>query len=867
MLKKLNFLKKIFGSTNQRKISSLQPIVDQINSLENDFLTLSDSDLKNKTDEFKKRLKNNESLDKILPEVFATVREASKRVIGQRHFDVQLMGGLILHQGKISEMKTGEGKTLVATLPVYLNSLLEKGVHVVTVNDYLAKRDSEWMGKIYEFLGLRVGCLTDQTNDEDRKSVYSCDVVYGTNSQFAFDYLRDNMKLSLEEMVQRDFYYCIVDEVDSVLIDEARTPLIISGPSENNSSEYFLCNKIVKELQKDDYLVDEKDKNVNLTDPGIDSVEAKLAQLKLLQGSNFYDPQNLSLVHHINQSLKANLLFLKDKDYIVRDNQVQIIDEFTGRVLDGRRYSDGLHQAIEAKEGVPIQSENQTFATITYQNYFRLYKKLAGMTGTAMTEAEELLDIYKLDVVEVPTNVAMSRKDLNDQIYRTEKEKLQAIVNDIKDAHSIKQPVLVGTTSIEKSEKISNILKKENITHNVLNAKQHEKEAEIIALAGCPGAVTIATNMAGRGTDIQLGGNLDARLKKENNSDSEKERHKKDKELVINSGGLFVIGTERHESRRIDNQLRGRSGRQGDAGKSIFYLSLEDDLMRIFGSEKIDYMLQKLGFKEGESIDHPWINKALEKAQQKVESRNFDIRKTLLQFDDVMNDQRKVIYEQRLDVMRSSNIYSVVDDIFKEIVDDVLLTSNTLGTDLEDRNTFKIKVERICGMKLSDDDFKKFILYPKDKKIEVLENNFKNKRKSRIEKISDTNNQDVEKKIFLQNLDFEWRNHLQYLEQLRQVIGLRGYGQKNPLDEYKRESFQLFQGLLNKIKENLILFLSNLEVSLDEPKNQQANANHPNEQKKIEGCLLSNNLREKISRNEKCPATGKKFKQCCGSLI
>ena len=867
MLKKLNFLKKIFGSTNQRKITSLQPIVDQINSLENDFLTLSDSDLKNKTDEFKKRLRNNESLDKILPEAFATVREASKRVIGQRHFDVQLMGGLILHQGKISEMKTGEGKTLVATLPVYLNSLLEKGVHVVTVNDYLAKRDSEWMGKIYEFLGLRVGCLTDQTNDEDRKSVYSCDVVYGTNSQFAFDYLRDNMKLSLEEMVQRDFYYCIVDEVDSVLIDEARTPLIISGPSENNSSEYFLCNKIVKELQKDDYLVDEKDKNVNLTDPGIDSVEAKLAQLKLLQGSNFYDPQNLSLVHHINQSLKANLLFLKDKDYIVRDNQVQIIDEFTGRVLDGRRYSDGLHQAIEAKEGVPIQSENQTFATITYQNYFRLYKKLAGMTGTAMTEAEELLNIYKLDVVEVPTNVAMSRKDLNDQIYRTEKEKLQAIVNDIKDAHSIKQPVLVGTTSIEKSEKISNILKKENITHNVLNAKQHEKEAEIIALAGCPGAVTIATNMAGRGTDIQLGGNLDARLKKENNSDSEKERHKKDKELVINSGGLFVIGTERHESRRIDNQLRGRSGRQGDAGKSIFYLSLEDDLMRIFGSEKIDYMLQKLGFKEGESIDHPWINKALEKAQQKVESRNFDIRKTLLQFDDVMNDQRKVIYEQRLDVMKSSNIYSVVDDIFKEIVDDVLLASNTLGTDLEDRNTFKIKVERICGMKLSDDDFKKFILYPKNKKIEVLENNFKNKRKSRIEKISNTNNQDVEKKIFLQNLDFEWRNHLQYLEQLRQVIGLRGYGQKNPLDEYKRESFQLFQGLLNKIKENLILFLSNLEVSLDEPKNQQANAGHPNEQKKIEGCLLSNNLREKISRNEKCPATGKKFKQCCGSLI
>ncbi len=867
MLKNLNFLKKIFGSTNQRKVSALQPIVDQINALEHSLLKLSDGELKNKTLEFKQRLKNKETIDQIMPEAFAVVREASKRVIGQRHFDVQLMGGLVLHQGKIAEMKTGEGKTLVATLPVYLNSLLDKGVHVVTVNDYLAKRDSEWMGRIYKFLGLSIGCLTSQTNDADRKSIYNCDVVYGTNNEFAFDYLRDNMKLSIEEMVQRDFYYCIVDEVDSILIDEARTPLIISGPSENNATEYFLCNKIVSELNKDNYQVDEKDRNVNLTDAGIDAVETKLTQLKLLQGSNFYDPQNLSLVHHINQSLKANLLFVKDKDYIVRDNQVQIIDEFTGRVLEGRRYSDGLHQAIEAKEGVPIQSENQTFASITYQNYFRLYKKLSGMTGTAMTEAEELFDIYKLDVAEIPTNVEMRRKDLNDRIYRTENEKLKAIVHDIKEAHANKQPILVGTTSIEKSEKISNILKKEKITHSVLNAKQHEKEAEIIALAGQPGSVTIATNMAGRGTDIQLGGNLDARLKIATNEDAEKELHKKDKEQVITNGGLFVIGTERHESRRIDNQLRGRSGRQGDSGKSIFYLSLEDDLMRIFGSEKIDYMLQKLGFKEGESIDHPWINKALEKAQQKVETRNFDIRKTLLQFDDVMNDQRKVIYEQRLRVMKSANIYSVIDSIFKEVLDEILLASNNLSENTEDRNNFKLKIERITGMKISDDEFKNFLTYPKEKKIEILEKNFTNKRKSRIEKISDINNQDVEKKIFLQNLDFEWRSHLQYLEQLRQVIGLRGYGQKNPLDEYKRESFELFQNLLNKIKENLILFLSNLEVSLETPNNKTSNQKNNSSTEKVEGCLLTHNTKEKISRNEKCPATGKKFKQCCGSLI
>ncbi len=865
MFKNLNFLKTLFGSTNQRKVSALKPMVDKINQLETQIAQLSDNQLKEKTEEFKKRLNNKENLDQILPEAFATVREASKRVIGQRHFDVQLMGGIILHQGKISEMKTGEGKTLVATLAVYLNSLEQKGVHVVTVNDYLAKRDSAWMGKIYEFLGLTVGCLTSETKDEERKKIYNCDVVYGTNNEFAFDYLRDNMKLSLEDMVQRDFHYCIVDEVDSILIDEARTPLIISGPTEDNSTEYFLCNKIVRELEKNNYQIDEKDRNVNLTDSGIDAVESKLAQLKLLQGSNFYDPQNISLVHHINQSLKANLLFTKDKDYIVRDNQVQIIDEFTGRVMEGRRYSDGLHQAIEAKEGVPIQSENQTFASITYQNYFRLYKKLSGMTGTAMTEAEELLNIYNLDVVEIPTNVAMARKDLNDQIFRTEKEKINAIIQDILEANKIQQPVLVGTTSIEKSEKLSEVLKKEGIAHNVLNAKQHEKEAQIIALAGSPGAVTIATNMAGRGTDIQLGGNLDARLAQTENKELEKEQHKKDKEAVMNAGGLFVIGTERHESRRIDNQLRGRSGRQGDAGKSIFYLSLEDDLMRIFGSEKIDYMLQKLGFKEGESIDHPWINKALEKAQQKVESRNFDIRKTLLQFDDVMNDQRKVIYEQRLEVLKSENIYPIIDGVFNEVIETILNNNKDFKENSEDKKNLKIKVERICGTQLSDKELDDFLhTSPKEQK-DFLSKKFILKRNSRIEKITDVYNQDVEKKIFLQNLDFEWRSHLQYLEQLRQVIGLRGYGQKNPLDEYKRESFELFQNLLDKIKENLIIFLSNLEVDLDNSLQEKEASD--NKEEKVEGCLLAKKEKGKISRNEVCPATGKKFKQCCGALV
>ena len=721
------------------------------------------------------------------------------------------------------------------------------------------------MGKIYKFLGLTVGCLTSETPDEERKKIYESDIIYGTNNEFAFDYLRDNMKLSLNEMVQRDFKYCIVDEVDSILIDEARTPLIISGPVEESSTEYFLCNKIINELDEYFYKVDEKDKNVTLNDQGIDEVEKKLKAINLLKGGNFYDPRNLSLVHHINQSLKANIIFHKDKDYIVKDNTIQIIDEFTGRVLDGRRYSDGLHQAIEAKEGVPIQSENQTFASTTYQNYFRLYEKLSGMTGTAMTEAQEFFDIYKLDVVDIPTNVAVERKDLNDQIYRTEKEKVNAIIESIKEAKQIGQPILVGTTSIEKSEELSGYLKKNNISHNVLNAKHHEKEASIIAQAGRLGAVTIATNMAGRGTDIQLGGNLDLRKKETKNLETEIQNYQKEKTQVMDAGGLFVIGTERHESRRIDNQLRGRSGRQGDKGKSIFYLSLEDDLMRIFGSERIDTILQKLGLKEGDSIDHPWINKALEKAQQKVEGRNFEIRKSLLQFDDVMSDQRKVIYEQRLEILKTNNIYEVTNNFFKDVSEDIVNYAKLPKENL-DKSILKSKIERILGQKLNDTDIEEFRKLQSKDQISKLKSKFEEKRKNRVNKVGDDVNKDIEKKIFLQNLDFEWRSHLQYLEQLRQVIGLRGYGQKNPIDEYKRESFSLFQNLLEKIKENIIIFLSNIEITIADQMQEELSKD-VSKKEKIEGCLLNDTSKSKISRNEKCPATGKKFKACCGALI
>jgi len=858
MIPGLNILKKIFKTSNERKLVEIQPLVQKINSLEPQIQKLSDQDLKSKTQEFKKRIKNGENLNKILPEAFACVREASIRTIGQRHFDVQLLGGIILNQGNISEMKTGEGKTLVATLPAYLNSLTEKGVHVVTVNDYLAKRDSEWMSKIYNFLGVSVGCIINGIDDVSRKAQYECDITYGTNNEFGFDYLRDNMKYSIAEMVQRKHYFCIVDEVDSILIDEARTPLIISGPTEDNSSQYFLCNKLVSQLNKEHYDTDEKDRSALLTEKGIDFIEDKLRKINLLKGASFYDPQNLSIVHHINQSLRANMLFTKDKDYIIKDNQIYIIDEFTGRIMEGRRYSDGLHQAIEAKEGVQIQNENQTLASITFQNYFRLYEKLSGMTGTAMTESEEFYEIYKLDVVELPTNRPMVRKDFNDKIFRTEKEKFNAIIKQIVSANEKKQPVLIGTTSIEKSERISKILKEESIKHNVLNAKFHEQEAHIIAQAGRIGAVTIATNMAGRGTDIQLGGNLDLKIKEGGTNDKvlvakTKQEHEEEKTKVLDSGGLFVIGTERHESRRIDNQLRGRTGRQGDMGASIFYLSLQDDLMRIFGSEKIDFMLQKLGLKEGESIDHPWINKALEKAQQRVEGRNFDIRKTLLQFDDVMNDQRKVIFEQRLGVIKNQNIYNVVNDIFDEIVENLIseIRNYRDSADVNSKKLIKTKTERLCGTKIDDNDFNVWLSKSSSEQKEFLKNHFDQRRNARITTAGDEINKDVEKRIFLQNLDYEWRSHLQYLEQLRQVIGLRGYGQKNPLDEYKRESFNLFKDLLSKIKENLIMFLINIQVTKeDRPSQPQQPA-----------------PQEKISRNASCACgSGKKYKNCCGAL-
>ena len=657
---------KIFKSSNQQELDKIRNIIEAINNKEDEIKSLTEADFKEKTFNFKKNAQNGSlDINKIIPESFALVREAAKRTLGERHYDVQMAGGLILHKGKIAEMKTGEGKTLVSTLPAYLNSLTGKGVHIVTVNDYLAKRDSAWMGEIFSYLGVSTGCITNDIEDIERKKNYSKDITYATNNELGFDYLRDNMKYELEEMVQQSHNFCIVDEVDSILIDESRTPLIISGKLEDKTTLYVTSNEFIKSLQKNDYELDEKNKNVILTDLGIDKIEKIAIQKRLLKNNNFYDPANLDLVHHVNQALKANLLFNKDTDYIVRGGKVQIIDEFTGRVLEGRRFSDGLHQAIEAKESVKVEEENQTLASITYQNYFRLYQKLAGMTGTAMTESEEFYDIYKLNVVAIPTNKEMLRKDFNDQIYRTENEKYNAITNKIIECNKKGQPVLVGTTSIEKSEKISNHLNNKKVKHNVLNAKHHEREARIIAEAGKVGAVTIATNMAGRGTDIKLGGNKDFIYdgKKDDLSDV-----KQNEDRVKNLGGLFIIGTERHESRRIDNQLRGRAGRQGDPGSTIFFISLQDELMRIFGGDSIDGMLQKLGLKENESIDHPWINKAMERAQKKVESRNFDIRKTLIRFDDVMNDQRQVIFSQRLKILKEKNINEILDNFLEEVL-------------------------------------------------------------------------------------------------------------------------------------------------------------------------------------------------------
>ncbi len=843
---------KIFKSSNQQELDKIQNLIIDINNKENEIKSLSENDIKEKTANLKKNVQNGSvRLDEIIPDCFALVREAAKRTLGERHYDVQLAGGLMLHKGKIAEMKTGEGKTLVSTLPAYLNSLTGKGVHIVTVNDYLAQRDSKWMGKVFNYLGVSTGCIINKLNDNERKENYSCDITYATNNELGFDYLRDNMKYDLNEMVQRGHNFCIVDEVDSILIDESRTPLIISGKLEDKTTLYTTSNEFIKNLQKNDYELDEKNKNVILTDNGVDKIEKLALQKNLLKNNNFYDPANLDLVHHTNQALKANLIFRKDTDYIIRDGKVQIIDEFTGRVLSGRRFSDGLHQAIEAKENVHIEEENQTLASITYQNYFRLYKKLAGMTGTAMTESEEFYDIYKLNVVSIPTNKKMLRKDFNDQIFRTEKEKYSAITKKIIECNSTGQPVLVGTTSIEKSEKISKFLDDKKIKHNVLNAKQHEKEAKIIAEAGKTGAVTIATNMAGRGTDIKLGGNKDFF---QNEKSNDVEDFKKNETKVKSLGGLFIIGTERHESRRIDNQLRGRSGRQGDPGATIFFISLQDELMRIFGGESIDGMLKKLGLKENESIDHPWINKAMERAQKKVESRNFDIRKTLIKFDDVMNDQRQVIFSQRLKILREDNISEILNDFFEEVLNNLEISRIDYQKSNDEKHLTQIK--NITGNSIDDKQLAK--LSQKDKKSFFIEMRklFLDKAKSRTNILGEDQNKILEKKIFLQIIDFSWRSHLQYLEQLRQVIGLRQYGQKDPLSEFKKEAFMLFEGLLSKIKNDVIKLLLNLNIVVS--------SSNENEEKEI---TKEKTDFKKVGRNEKCPCgSGKKFKHCHGNV-
>ena len=844
---------KIFKSSNQQELDKLKNLILAVNNKEKEFELLSEADFKEKTRNFKKNVQNGSvKIDQIIPDAFALVREAAKRTLNERHYDVQIAGGLVLHSGKIAEMKTGEGKTLVSTLPAYLNSLSGKGVHIVTVNDYLAKRDSEWMGKVFNYLGASTGCITNELEDFERKKNYSCDITYATNNELGFDYLRDNMKYELNEMVQRNHDFCIVDEVDSILIDESRTPLIISGKLEDKTTLYSISNNFINHLQKGDYELDEKNKNVILKDSGVDKIEKLATQKNILKNNNFYDPANLELVHHTNQALKANLIFKIDKDYIVRDGKVQIIDEFTGRVLSGRRFSDGLHQAIEAKENVKIEEENQTLASITYQNYFRLYKKLAGMTGTAMTESEEFFDIYKLNVISIPTNKKMLRNDFNDQIFRTENEKYNAITKKIVECNSKGQPVLVGTTSIDRSEKISNLLKNKKIKHNILNAKQHEKEAKVIAEAGKVGAVTIATNMAGRGTDIKLGGNKDY---VESGETPNVEQIKKDEKEVKKLGGLHIIGTERHESRRIDNQLRGRSGRQGDPGSTIFYISLQDELMRIFGGDSIDSMLKKLGLKENESIDHPWINKAMERAQKKVETRNFDIRKTLIKFDDVMNDQRQVIFSQRLRILKEKDINEILNDFFEEILKG--LENNFTNYTKSNDEKYLIELKNITGNSLNDQELSNLLSGDRNNFLKNMRDLFSNKKKSRIDILGLDQNSSLEKKIFLQIIDFSWRSHLQYLEQLRQVIGLRQYGQKDPLSEFKKEAFVLFEGLLDKIKKDLIKLLLNLNIVV------QSKEETNKEKKEIQ----NNNDFKKVGRNEKCPCgSGKKFKHCHGSI-
>ena len=869
-----SFFSKLFGTVNDRKLRELKPRVERINLLEPKYQKMTDGELQNQTKFFKEKLTGGISNNEILEDAFATVREAATRTLGQRHYDVQLLGGLILNDGSIAEMKTGEGKTLVSTLAVYLNALSGKGVHVVTVNDYLANRDSQWMGKIYEFLGLKVGCVTPSVNEEERKIAYNADITYATNNELGFDYLRDNMKFRLEDMVQRAPNYAIIDEVDSILIDEARTPLIISGQAETSSETYKSIDKLIPALVKEDFDLDEKQRSVTLTDKGLENIENLLLQNKIMVEGGLYDISNVGILHHVNQSLRAHKLFQRDTHYIVRGGKVVIIDEFTGRAMEGRRFSDGLHQAIEARENVDVLPENQTLASVTFQNYFRQYPKLAGMTGTAITEAGEFEEIYGLQVIEVPTNEEVARKDFDDEVYRTSQERDDAVIKLIKECQEKKQPVLVGTVSIEKSENFSKQLKKKNIPHKVLNARFHEQEAGIIAEAGVPGAVTIATNMAGRGTDIQLGGNFDRRIEKleeEIGPSSDKFEIQKEKireEIEANkketkvNGGLFVIGTERHESRRIDNQLRGRSGRQGDPGSSKFFLSLQDDLMRIFGSDKLDNMLQKFGLEEGEAIIHPWVNKALEKAQQKVESRNFDIRKQLLKFDDVMNDQRQVVFEQRREIMSSDNVLETVIDMRHEVISDIVYKSIPEGSysDKWDHKTLNSDALKLLGIEINSEKWFKEDGIAEDEISQKLKNISDDYMISRANNIGEKVFRTAEKSLLLQVLDQQWKEHLQALEQLRQSIGLRAYGQKDPLNEYKREAFILFEQMLQNLRTVITSVLSHLEIKEEKDQNVDSKNN---------GNYIKSNARNtnwgKIPRNAKCPCgSGKKYKHCCG---
>jgi preprotein translocase subunit SecA len=855
MLNPLNFISKFIKSSNQKELDRIARIVKKVNSFEDIIKKIPDKDFPKKTLELKEKLKDHKDINSLLPEAFALVREASKRVRNERHYDVQIIGGVVLHEGKIAEMRTGEGKTLTISLAAYLNSLNGKGVHIVTVNDYLAKRDSHEMGKIYKFLGLTFGYINNDQDDRERKKNYNFDITYATNSELGFDYLRDNMKFSKDQMVQRGHVFTIVDEIDSCLIDEARTPLVISGGAENKTEQYLIIDKLVKQLKPEHYEIDEKDKNILLTNEGIDTVEEIFSSAGILKNNNFYDPENLGLVHHVNQSLRANHLFEKGKDYIVQEGTLKIIDELTGRILEGRRFGDGLHQALEARERIDVQAENQTLASITYQNYFKLYNKISGCTGTAATEAGEFYEIYNLIVVIIPTNKKMVRKDWNDQIFRTELEKNKAIVEKVVECQKKGQPILIFTSSINRSEIYSKLLKEAKVKHVVLNAKNHENEAEIIANAGKLNSVIITTSISGRGVDIQLGG------KKESQPDDELSINKN---KIKSLGGLFVIGTERMESRRVDNQARGRSGRQGDEGSSIFYVSLEDDLMRIFGSESMNNILQKLGLKNGESIDHPWINKALERAQQKVEARNFDIRKTLLKFDNVLNDQRHVIFSQRNNVINSEKIFDYSDEFLSEITEH-LISLKIQNLSQTKNNEFNNQIKILLGKSIDDKEFINLTNLKDQEFKEKISSKFLDSRNGRIKMLEEEKAKEIEKRIFLQCIDLNWKSHIQYLEQLRQVIGLRSYGQRDPLVEYKKEAFNLFENLLNKLKIDFVTILINLKIV------QEEDTNIINEKKEIEisnnpKCLLLQKKGIKISRNEKCEATGKKFKNCCGAL-